>query len=302
MRIVIALSGEALGDDGEAIEPGVQRSRLEFIGRTLAPLVAAHEVAICHGNRPEVGVLAAESATNLTLTEPYPLDALVAQTQGMIGYWLAQMLVNAGVDKPVLAVVTQTVVDASDPAFRRPTTFIGPARGSNRAHDLAIRHGWMIALDGLRWRRVVASPAPVRIVERDAIEKLLDDGVTVICAGGGGSAVTEDASGHLTGVEVVVDETDVAALLATAVHADRLLVLTDETGTGTGAPGGTPLPYLPGDDARVARVPDPRMRARIRACQRFVESTGAQAAIGALSEVDGLLSGSAGTTIAAHHP
>jgi carbamate kinase len=151
-------------------------------------------------------MLSLESETDHALTHPYPLDDLVAQTQGMIGYWLAQALHNAGVKKPVLDLITQTLVDAADPAFAAPTKFVGPGYARDRADELAGQHGWTVAVDNGRWRRVVASPEPLHIVEQDSITRLLDAGSVVICGGGGGAAVTVNTVGQLSGVDAVVDK------------------------------------------------------------------------------------------------
>ena len=213
MRIVIALGGNALLARGDKPDAAVQLANLRTAAEAIAPLAAHHDVLICHGNGPQVGMLSLESETDHALTRPYPLDDLVAQTQGMIGYWLAQALRNAGVKKPVLGVITQTLVDAADPAFAAPTKFVGPFYRRDRAQLLAQRHGWTIAADNGRWRRVVASPQPLRIVEQDSISGLLDAGSVVICGGGGGAAVTENTAGQLRGVDAVVDKDYVASLL-----------------------------------------------------------------------------------------
>ncbi len=191
MRIVIALGGNALLARGDKPDAAIQLANLQTAAEAIAPLAAHHDVLICHGDGPQVGMLSLESETDHALTRPYPLDDLVAQTQGMIGYWLAQALRNAGVKKPVLGLITQTLVDAADPAFAAPTKFVGPVYRRDRAQLLAHRHSWTIAADNGRWRRVVASPEPLRIVEQDSITGLLDAGSVVICGGGGGAAVTE---------------------------------------------------------------------------------------------------------------
>lgn len=168
----------------------------------------------------------------------------------MIGYWLAQALRNAGVRKPILGLLTQTLVDSADPAFASPTKFIGPVYARHRAQTLVDQHGRTIAADNSRWRRVVASPEPQRIIEQDSITELLDAGAVVICGGGGGAAVTEDAGDQLTGVEAVVDKDNVASLLGIAVGAQRLLVLTDVSAVmqNYGTPQATPVTSLDADD------------------------------------------------------
>jgi hypothetical protein len=147
MRIVIALGGNALLARGDKPDAAIQLAHLRTAAEAIAPLAAHHDVVICHGNGPQVGMLSLESETDHALTRPYPLDDLVAQTQGMIGYWLTQALHNAGVKRPVLGLITQTLVDAADPAFAAPTKFVGPGYARDRAQLLAQRHGWTIAAD-----------------------------------------------------------------------------------------------------------------------------------------------------------
>ena len=145
----------------------------------------------------------------------------------MIGYWLVQELGNAGVAQRAVCVLSQTIVDPSDAAFGHPSKFIGTGYGEDEAQALAARLGWTIAADGPRWRRVVASPRPLGLVEIETIRSLVDAGVLVVCGGGGGVPVARSADGELAGVEAVVDKDLTAAELAITLKADRLLVLTD---------------------------------------------------------------------------
>lgn len=305
MRIVVALGGNALLQRGDKPDAGVQLVHVRAAARALAAVANEHELLICHGNGPQVGMLALESASDATLTSPYPLDDLVAQTQGMIGYWLVQSLRNAGVSKPILSLITQTQVDPDDPAFADPSKFVGPGYTHEQAEELANQHGWNIAADGDRWRRVVASPQPEGIIEQDSITGLLDTGAVVICGGGGGAAVTQDATGQLTGVEAVVDKDYLSAMLAIAVGADRLLVLTDVTAvmTGFGTPDAAPLTHVSLAELAGMSFPAGSMAPKIEGCRRFVAATGHPASIGSLTEADALLAGTAGTTITeATHP
>ena len=299
MRIVIALGGNALLARGDKPDAGIQLANLRTAAEAIAPLTASHEVLICHGNGPQVGMLSLESETDHALTRPYPLDDLVAQTQGMIGYWLAQALRNAGVQKPVLGLITQTLVDAADPAFAAPTKFIGPGYGRDRAEELAGQHGWTVAADNGRWRRVVASPEPLRIVEQDSIARLLDASSVVICGGGGGAAVTVNSAGQLSGVDAVVDKDYVASLLGIVLGAQHLLVLTDVSAVMEhyGTPQARPLTTLDPDDLGSMGFPAGSMGPKIEACRRFVTATGHPATIGALADAQALLAGTAGTTI-----
>jgi carbamate kinase len=299
MRIVVALGGNALLMRGERADASVQLHHVEAAARALAPLAAEHELVVCHGNGPQIGLLALESEADPSLTRPYPLDTLGAETQGMIGYWLAQSLRNAGVRKPVLAVVTQTVVDAADPAFAAPTKFIGPIYDRARADRLAEQNGWTLAADGPHWRRVVPSPRPLRLVEQESVEQLVSGGTIVVCAGGGGARVVDD--GRLHGVEAVVDKDLTSAELAIALKADRLLLLTDVPAVMTdfGLPDAEPLRRLDLAELKELTFPAGSMGPKIEACGRFVEATGWVAAIGSLVDAEAILQGRAGTTI---HP
>jgi carbamate kinase len=299
MRVVVALGGNALLMRGEKPDASIQLHHVEAAARALAPLARDHELVLCHGNGPQVGLLALESQADESLTRPYPLDVLGAQTQGMIGYWLAQSLRNAGVVKPVLAVVTQTVVEESDPAFAEPTKFVGPVYRPEQAARLAAAHGWTVAADGAHWRRVVASPEPKRLVEQDSITRLVRAGTVVVCGGGGGAPVVDDGDGQLRGVEAVVDKDLTAALLAIALDADRLVLLTDVPAVlrDFGTPSAVPLSRLDLDDLAHLTFAAGSMGPKIDACRRFAAATGRVAAIGALTDAQAVFDGTAGTII-----
>ena len=256
---------------------------------------------LCHGNGPQVGVLALESQADTQLSQPYPLDVLVAQTQGMIGYWLVQEFGNAGVTQRVACVISQTVVDPSDPAFGHPAKFIGTSYDRDEAEALAARLGWTVAADGPRWRRVVASPRPRGLAEIETVRSLADAGVLVVCGGGGGVPVVRSGTGELTGVEAVVDKDLTAAELAIALQADRLLVLTDVPAIirGYGTPDARPIQAIDTAALSAMTFPAGSMGPKVEACIRFVEASGHCAAIGALSDAAGILDGRAGTTIRA---
>ena len=301
MRIVVALGGNALLRRGEKPDAEIQLVHVRAAAEALAPIAAQHELIICHGNGPQIGMLALESENDRALTRAYPLDVLVAQTQGMIGYWLAQCLRNEGVTKPVVSLVTQTLVDSEDPAFDAPTKFVGPVYDLELAHDLAGQHGWTIAADGAKWRRVVPSPEPRRIVEQESINMLLQAGTVVVCGGGGGAPVTEGGEGRLHGVEAVVDKDFVSAMLAIDIKADRLLVLTDVPAVMAhfGTPQAAPIARLDLAELADLRFPAGSMGPKIAACRGFVTATGRPAAIGALADARAVLAGEAGTTITA---
>jgi len=298
-RIVIAIGGNALLERGQRPDAAVQRTNALRAVQALAPLAEEHEVVITHGNGPQVGLLALESAADATLTQPYPLDVLGAQTQGMIGYWLLQALQNALPGRQVAAVVNQTLVSAADPAFDAPTKFVGPVYDEPTAHRLANERGWRVAPDGPYWRRVVPSPMPQRIVETRVVRLLLTSGAVVVCAGGGGVPVIRNESGQLEGVEAVVDKDLATAVLAESLEADALLLLTDVPAVlrGYGTPQAEPISRATPAALRQERFPAGSMGPKVDAVCRFVEVTGDLAAIGALADATLILAGKAGTVV-----
>jgi carbamate kinase len=299
MRVVVALGGNALLERGERPDAEIQRRHVRRAAAALAPLAADHQLVLCHGNGPQVGVLAVESQADTSLSRPYPLDVLVAQTQGMIGYWLVQELRNAGLAQRAACVLSQTIVDPSDPAFAAPTKFIGTGYGEDEARALAARLGWTVAADGSRWRRVVASPRPLGLVEIETVRALADSGVLVVCGGGGGVPVARSGDGELTGVEAVVDKDLTAAELAITLKADRLLVLTDVPAIidGFGTPEARPIRAIGTAALAAMTFPAGSMGPKVAACLRFAAASGQRAAIGALADAAAILAGRAGTTI-----
>jgi carbamate kinase len=299
MRVVVALGGNALLERDERPDAVIQRRHVRQAAAALAPLAPDHQLVLCHGNGPQVGLLALESQSDTSLSRPYPLDVLVAQTQGMIGYWLVQELRNAGVAQRAACVLSQTVVDASDPAFGHPTKFIGASYDKGEAQALAARLGWTVAADGAHWRRVVASPRPLGLVEIETVRSLADAGVLVVCGGGGGVPVVRSDSGGLTGVEAVVDKDLTSAELAITLKADRLLVLTDVPAIirDYGTPGAQPIRAIDTDSLSAMTFPAGSMGPKVEACIRFARASGQPAAIGALTDAVDILAGRAGTTI-----
>ena len=298
MRVVAALGGNALLRRGERPDAAVQLRHVQAAAEALAPLARDHELIVCHGNGPQVGLLALETEADAALSAPYPLDVLGAQTQGMIGYWLTQALRNAGVPAAV-AVVSQTLVADDDPSFAAPTKFIGPVYDESTGRALADRHGWPVARDGAHWRRVVASPEPVEILELEAVMALVRAGVTVVCAGGGGSPVVRDAAGALSGRSAVVDKDLTAALLALATEADHLLLLTDVPAVlqDFGTDHAVALSRLSLQELAGMSLPAGSMGPKAEACRRFVGATGRPATIGAASDAVAVLAGTAGTRV-----
>jgi carbamate kinase len=299
MRIVIAIGGNALLERGAKPEAASQRANAARAVEALAPLAARHEVVITHGNGPQVGMLALESAADPALERPYPLDVLGAQTQGMIGYWLLQALQNALPGRQVAAIVNQTLVSAADPAFDAPTKFVGPVYDEETAKTLAGERGWQVRADGAYWRRVVPSPAPRRVVETRIIRQLLTSGAVVVCSGGGGVPVVRNENGHLEGVEAVVDKDLATSVLAESLEADALLLLTDVPAVmhGFGTPGAEPITRATPASLRREDFPAGSMGPKVEAVCRFVELTGDMAGIGALTDAELIVAGKAGTIV-----
>ncbi|VXC46266.1 carbamate kinase [Nocardioides sp. AX2bis] len=298
MKVVVALGGNALLPRGEVPDAAAQVARVARAAPTLAAVAAEHEVVLVHGNGPQVGMLALETAADAGLSRPYPFSELVAETQGLIGYWLQQGLVNAGLRTPVVTLVTQTLVAADDPAFADPTKFVGAVYDEARAHELAAREGWTVKPDGDGWRRVVASPLPSGVLEVDTARLLLEHGTTVVLAGGGGVPVVEGAHG-LAGVDAVVDKDFVAALVATRLGAEVLVLLTDVPAvmTGWGTPDQHPLRDVRAADLTPDEFPAGWMGPKVAAAAAFVADTGGRAAIGALDDAAAVVAGTAGTQL-----
>lgn len=299
MRIVVALGGNALMRRGERPDARTQFRNVELAAAQLARLAEKHELIITHGNGPQVGTLALESANDERLSEPYPFDTLGAETQGMIGYWLLQAMQNALPGRHVASLISQTLVLSGDPAFKDPTKFVGEIYDEETAKALAAEKGWVVKQDGRSWRRVVGSPMPQRAVETRMARILLQAGAVVICSGGGGVPVIRNDKGKLQGVEAVIDKDLTAAMLAEHLEADALLILTDVDGVRTG--------FGTDDERRIDRATPASLRAldlpagsmgpKVEAVCRFVELTGDMAAIGRLEDALDIIDGAAGTVV-----
>jgi carbamate kinase len=299
VRIVAALGGNALLRRGEKPDAAVQATNVQRAVAALAPLAHEHELVLTHGNGPQVGVLALQSASDPHLTTPYPFDVLGAQTQGMIGYWLLQSLQNELPGRQVAAIINQTLVSAVDPAFADPTKFIGEVYDEKAAREVCERRGWTMKPDGEHWRRVVGSPRPQRVVETRLIRLLLSSGAVVVCAGGGGVPVIRNEAGRLQGVEAVVDKDLTTSVLAEALDADVLLILTDVPHVLRGFGTDDAEPVLRATPASLQReeFASGSMGPKVDAACRFVELTGDMAAIGRLEDAQKILAGTAGTVI-----
>jgi len=299
---VIALGGNALLRRGDPLDPLVQDDNVERAAAAILDAAAPGEhLVITHGNGPQVGLLALADAGR-TGDLPFPLDVLDAESEGMIGYLLARHLHRLG-GRPVVTLLTQVVVDLADPAFARPTKPIGPWYSEAEADALVASRGWRVApesplTDASPWRRVVASPAPRRIVEIDAVRTLLGAGSIVVCAGGGGVPVATWGD-RLVGVEAVVDKDATSALLAAEVGADRLVLLTDVEAVidGWGTPDARPIGRTTSAALANADFASGSMGPKVRAACDFVDRSGGSAAIGSLDRLADVLAGRSGTWI-----
>ncbi|MGO1232953.1 MAG: carbamate kinase [Marinobacter sp.] len=301
MLVVAALGGNALLKRGEPLTAEVQRKNVKTAARSLAGVVrAGHDLVVTHGNGPQVGLLALQGASYKP-DEAYPLDVLGAETEGMIGYMIEQELENAlEHDRPVATLLTQVVVDPSDPAFEKPTKFVGPVYDREEAERRAAGAGWSIAPDGDKWRRVVPSPKPLEIPDMRVLKLLLDQGVVVVCAGGGGIPVLRREDGSMVGIEAVIDKDAASALLARQLGADALLLLTDVDAVyrDFGTDQSTPLSELTVAEARTLDMPAGSMGPKLQAACDFA-AAGGLSGIGRLQDAVGMLEGSAGTRVSA---
>ncbi|ATM23087.1 carbamate kinase [Raoultella ornithinolytica] len=296
--IVIALGGNALLARGEALSAENQYRNIAQIADVVASLSQEYQVVIVHGNGPQVGLLALQNQA-YSDSPAWPLDVLVAETQGMLGYMIAQVLGSRAGIPPVVTLLTRVEVDAADPAFRQPGKYIGPVWAAEEQSALEARYGWQMKKDGDYVRRVVPSPRPQKILERQAISQLLADGNVVICAGGGGTPVVEE-NGSYQGMEAVVDKDLAASVLAQSLQAEALLILTeaDAVYLDWGTPKARALRTATVDDLRPLAVPDGAMGPKAEAAIQFVEMTGHPAYIGALRDAPAILRGEKGTHIA----
>ena len=299
MRVVVALGGNALLQRGQILNAENQRENIRVAAMQLAEVHKHHQLVIAHGNGPQVGLLALMDAA-YTAVDPYPLDVLGAETVGMIGYIIEQELGNIIPFKDhIVTVLTQVVVDPKDPAFQKPTKPVGPVYDQAEAERLRKEKGWSMAADGKYFRRVVPSPKPQRIIELNVIRMLVDNGVVVICAGGGGIPTAYDKDQKLYGVEAVIDKDLASALLSRELDAEMFVMLTDVANVYAdfGAPQQRSIRAAHPDALEQLDFADGSMGPKIQSACQFVRETGKQSAIGKLPDLTGIMSGEAGTLI-----
>lgn len=274
-----------------------QRENVRIAAKALAPIAADNQLVISHGNGPQVGLLALQSAAYEEV-EAYPLDVLGAQTEGMIGYMIEQELGNLlPIEYPFATILTMVEVDPEDPAFDKPTKPIGPVYSEADAKRLEEEKGWSMRPDGEQWRRVVPSPEPHRIFEMRPIHWLLENGTIVICAGGGGIPTIYNEEGNLEGVEVVIDKDRASALLAFELEADLLIMATDTDGVylDWGTEEARRIERTTPDEIEKYEFAAGSMGPKVEAAADFVSRTGQRAVIGALADIPAMVEGTAGT-------
>ncbi|MDO4176755.1 MAG: carbamate kinase [Bacillota bacterium] len=309
-KIVIALGGNAL-QSGKG--PATAEAQLEVVKRTCAHVAQisgmGYEIAVVHGNGPQVGrIVMASEAANSEDTPAMPFDVCGAMSQGYIGYHIQQSLLYAlnrdNRHVPVVTVATQMIVDENDPAFQNPTKPIGPFYTEEEAKKLIAERGWTMKEDaGRGWRRLVASPKPLRIVEIEAVRQLWDKTIVITC-GGGGIPVLEKIDGHLEGVAAVIDKDFAAELLAEEVKADKLMILTEveKVAINFNKPDQQDLDHLTLEEAakyiEEGQFPAGSMLPKVEAAMKFVRMfPDKQAIITSLDKAVEALNGETGTVI-----
>jgi carbamate kinase len=305
---VLALGGNALARSGE---PATVTNQFRRARESVAPIVELAKqgwrIVIVHGNGPQVGDELVRNEAARKLAEPLPLGVLVAQTAGWIGYMLQQSLQNAlaaaRVEREVVTVITQTLVDRYDPALNQPTKPIGHSLSSHEAARLR-EAGRAVGKDGAgEWRRMATSPIPLGVIEFPLIKRLLELGTLVIAAGGGGPPVYQDPILGLEGLDAVVDKDRVSAILASQLGAEVLMILTnvDAVFEGWGTPKARPIRRMTVEQAERmiagGSLDAGGMKPKIEAAAGFVKRGGARAIIARLAVGPAALRGETGTTI-----
>ncbi len=300
MRVVIALGGNALLKRGETMTMENQRADVKSAVAAIAQVIdAGHEVILTHGDGPQIGLLALqEAAYDQALASP--LDVLGAKVDGMIGYIIEQELGNLlGPEQDIAVLLTQIEVDPQDPAFTTPTKPIGTQYSKQAADQIAAARGWAMIADGNSFRRVVASPAPLRILEAAVIELLVGHSVIVICAGGGGIPVIRRNDNSIIGIEAVIDKDHASRLLADNLHADALLMLTDTDGVylDWGTPKAKLLKLTTPRELAAHSFAEGSMGPKIKAACDFLSGGGKFAGIGKPEDALAIIERRAGTII-----
>ncbi len=304
---VVAIGGNAVNRPGEPATAENMMRNLEETADYLISMLDEYDVVITHGNGPQVGNLLVQQDLAKNVIPPFPIDVNDAQTQGSLGYMIANALHNElrkrGKKREIAAIVTQIIVDKNDPGFQKPTKPVGPFYSKEEAEKLQKEKGWIMKEDaGRGWRRVVPSPIPLDIVEKEVIKELLEKDIIVIAAGGGGIPVIEE-DGVLKGVEAVIDKDRASALLAKEIDADILIILTgvEKVCINFKKPDEFCVDKLTVEEAKKylaeGQFPAGSMGPKIEAAIDFVESTGRECLITDMAVLDKALKGETGTRI-----
>ena len=300
MKLVVAIGGNALLRRNQALTAENQLENVKRAAVQLAHVAEMHQLVLTHGNGPQVGLLALQGAAYAAV-ETYPLDVLDAQTEGMIGYLLEQELTNLlPVGRIVATLLSRVEVDFHDPAFECPTKPIGPVYTQEEAKRITATKHWPMVPDGIGFRHVVASPKPLRVLGLDPIRWLLERGVLVIAAGGGGIPVSRGLDGHnLHGVDAVIDKDLCSGLLARDLDADCLIIATDVAAVylDWGQPGQRAINKVTPQALARHTFPAGSMAPKVEAACKFVLATGKKAYIGSLNQIEEMLAGHAGTEV-----
>lgn len=306
---VVAFGGNALMDFSGKSSYADQLVKAEkMCGEIPSLFDIGYQVVITHGNGPQVGNLLMQQESLADTIPPIPLDVCDAMTQGQIGYMIEQTLRNMftknGIQKPVISLVTQVVVSENDPAFCNPTKFIGPFFKKEECEMLEREKGWQMKEDsGRGWRRVVPSPKPVDIVEKEEIGEMIRKNFVVISCGGGGIPVLRDKKGRLKGVSAVIDKDFAAERLASLIGAEMLLLVTsvNQVSIFYGTPNQKSLSKMTLKEAKhylaEGHFPPGSMGPKIEAAIKFLDSGGKKAMITSLEGIEDALNGKGGTEI-----
>jgi len=308
--IVVAMGGNAIIEEGTE---GTITQQFANTRKSLAAVVGmiseGHKVVLTHGNGPQAGVHLIRNEAASAQVPPSPLGVIVADTQGSMGYMIAQSLANAllkqGVNKQVVTVITQVEVDPADPSMQNPTKYVGPFYKAEQVEKLRER-GWQIKEDpGRGFRRVVPSPIPLDVVEKGTIKDLIDDGKIVIAVGGGGVPVYREADGSLEGVDAVIDKDRASALLANLINADELIILTgvDKVAINFKKPDQRFFDHMTVAECErylaEGQFPKGSMGPKIEAACDFIRRGGSRVIITTMENATKAVDGEAGTVITA---
>jgi len=304
---VVAIGGNAVNRPGEEATAENMLKNLSETAHFLVSMLDEYDIVITHGNGPQVGNILVQQDLAKHVIPPFPLDVNDAQTQGSLGYMIALTLGNElkkkNIDRQIAAVVTQIIVDKNDEGFKKPSKPVGPFYSKEEAERLHEEKGWIMKEDaGRGWRRVVPSPIPLDIVEKEVIKTLVEKDIIVIAAGGGGIPVVQE-NGTLKGVEAVIDKDRASALLAKEINADILIILTgvEKVAINFKKPDEKQLDHLTIEEAKKylseGQFPAGSMGPKIEAAIDFVSSTGKDCLITDMAVLDKALRGLTGTRV-----